>query len=147
MIGLFVLAAATASSPCVGRMQYRAIAHMSAVRVAHTNRGYSASARIAFRLNASKPAATWNVHTRGARTIAQRIVLGAGGTASGFGRTPQAARTALQSDVVSLTHDIDATLARQEETYDRVTENGRQQDQGPLYGFPGGADVTTFCAR
>jgi hypothetical protein len=153
LAGLFLAAAAVASVHCNAHPQYRAQPHTTRVTIASTGSGYSASAHVAFVLRVIRPAVVpandlaLRGHAAGHRYIAQQIVAGAGGSVMGFGRTRAAARSALASDIASLARDTNQSLLRQEQTYDRVTDDGTAQDQGPIYGFPGGADVTAFCAR
>ena len=53
----------------------------------------------------------------------------------------RALRSALQRQLRSASDE----LLHKEELYDRVTEHGRKQSDGPLYGFPGGTDVVFSC--
>ena len=121
--------------------------------IAKEGAGYRASASITFTLQTVQRAVlptndpALRAHAEGHRTIAERIAAGARGSVMGFGKTPSAARASLDSDVATLERDTNQAIDHQEETYDRVTDNGAAQDQGPLYGFPGGVDATTLCSR
>jgi hypothetical protein len=49
--------------------------------------------------------------------------------------------------VAALTRDANIEYARQAHIYDTVTENGRAQNQGPAYGFPGGPNASVSCTQ
>jgi hypothetical protein len=152
LLAQFALAASIAR--CDAHPAYRIVAHATATTLAGSAAPYRATARITFAIPApdSRPAFPANDpglrdHIRGHLRIAQRLVATAGATTTGFGKSPAAARAALRSDIAALTRETQQELTRRERSYDRVTDGGREQDQGPLYGFPGGADATTVCVR
>jgi len=53
----------------------------------------------------------------------------------------RALRTAFSTQLAQTS----ASLLQKEQLYDRVTEHGRKQSEGPLYDFPGGDDVEFSC--
>ncbi|MGZ3499551.1 MAG: DUF922 domain-containing protein [Vulcanimicrobiaceae bacterium] len=154
MIALaFAALLALAPAHCNAHPVYRAQPRVTNITMAREGAGYRASASITFVLQAVRPAvlptddAALRAHAQGHRAIAERIAAGARGSVMGFGKTPAAARASLDNDVSALTRETNQAIDHQEQTYDRVTDNGAAQDQAPLYGFPGGADVTTPCSR
>lgn len=155
MIVALTFAAILAAAParCNAHPVYHAQPHVASIAFAAEGTGYRASASIRFTLQAVQPGvlppgdAALAAHAQGHRTIAERITAGARGSAIGFGKTRAAARASLENDVSVLTRETNQAIDHQEQTYDRVTDDGAAQDQGPLYGFPGGEDVTTPCSR
>ncbi|MBV9271626.1 MAG: hypothetical protein JO165_11045, partial [Candidatus Eremiobacteraeota bacterium] len=84
-------------------------------------------------------------HVRGHVQIAQNYARAAHSTIHGFGRTRQDALRNLRAGIVRSTADAQNELMREQALYDRVTDRGLRQDQGPLYGFPGGNNMTVGC--
>jgi hypothetical protein len=150
---IFATLLAVAPAHCNAHPVYHAVAHVRHSTMAKEDRGYRVSADLTFTLVAVQPPqlpadnAPLRAHAAGHRLIAQRIVAGARGSAMGFGATPAAARASLRGDIKGLTRETNQAIDDQELSYDRVTDKGFAQDQGPVYGFPGGVDVTTPCSR
>ena len=87
----------------------------------------------------------FNDHVRGHQIIARRVAGSSNGIISANGKTPRVARKQLQRALNQMTSDQQKELMREERVYDSVTENGRAQDQGPVYGLPGGANARGLC--
>lgn len=84
-------------------------------------------------------------HVRGYYVIARRVASTSQATAVGAG--PSEARSRLDKTIAGLSQDVNIEYQRQKRMYDAVTDNGRSQDQGPGYGFPGGPGASAYCAR
>lgn len=87
----------------------------------------------------------FNDHVRGHQIVAQRVAGSLNGIISSNGKTPHDARKQLARALSQMTSDQQKELMREERVYDSVTENGRAQDQGPVYGLPGGRNASGLC--
>ncbi len=118
-------------------------------RLAH---GYHASAKLVFRVVERTRAVIPNAdpglvdHARGHGAIARRVARASAGSVEGIGRSQVQAKTRLAQGIARLARDAQNELDREERVYDSVTEDGAAQNQGPVYGFPGGRDAHTTCA-
>jgi hypothetical protein len=82
-----------------------------------------------------------SVHEHGHLTVAADYIrLQPTEQFSSAGTTAQAQRKMNQ-----LTRKYKSALDAKEKQYDTVTEHGKYQTRGPLYGFPGGDDVVLKC--
>lgn len=142
MIATLVLAAACAAHPVLHLVSHAAPAHVVA-----TAGGYNAKAAVTFSVDTRGivPGGDRQDHVRGHIQIAQNYARAAHSTIRGFGRTRQDALRNLRAAIDRSTADAQNELAREEALYDRVTDRGLRQDQGPLYGFPGGNNMTVGC--
>ena len=123
---------------------------ISRLRVARRGSSYQAGARISFAVRVIKKArlpddAGLRAHVRGYFTIVQRLAQAS--QAQAVGASAAQARARLSKTVAALAHDVNLEYKRQLRVYDSVTENGRSQDQGPAYGFPGGPNANVYCAQ
>jgi predicted secreted Zn-dependent protease len=84
-------------------------------------------------------------HALGHVEIAKRYARRAGSTVRAFGSSRTAALSNLHRAIDATEADAARELEREEALYDRVTDFGRQQDQGPVYGFPGGENAAVGC--
>ncbi|MBV9277233.1 MAG: DUF922 domain-containing protein, partial [Candidatus Eremiobacteraeota bacterium] len=83
-------------------------------------------------------------HELGHATIAQSAIRGPVGLTV-LARSRTQAEHALHTALQQLLQTTSEELLRKERLYDRVTEHGKKQSEGPLYGFPGGNDVEFSC--
>jgi hypothetical protein len=156
-----------AAHPTVARYAYRVGAHLLRARIAPVRSGgYRAQAQIAFDLEDSQlrlPQWSWpgrsaaqrraydvffvslRAHELGHRAIAQSATQGHTLALTVVARSRAGAERALRAALAGQLHEFYAELLRKEELYDRVTEHGRRQSDGPLYGFPGGENVVFSC--
>jgi len=147
---LLAAALAAAVSPCLFRPELKVVPIVSQIRIARRVSAYQASARITFAVRTVKKAQLANdpglqAHVRGYYAIVQRLAQAS--TVQAIGTTMTQARAGLYKTIAALAHDINVEYLRQQRAYDDVTENGRSQDQGPAYGFPGGPNATVYCAQ
>jgi F420-0:gamma-glutamyl ligase-like protein len=145
-----VVLAAAAVSTCTFRPQVQLVTAVSHVRVVHDARSYRASANITFTVRTiRKPALSSDpglqAHIAGYYTIAQRLAEPS--QVRAIGTTAAQARIRFLKAVAQLAHDVNLEYARQTRVYDAVTENGRAQNQGPAYSFPGGPDANAYCPQ
>ncbi|MBV8244947.1 MAG: DUF922 domain-containing protein [Candidatus Eremiobacteraeota bacterium] len=84
-------------------------------------------------------------HEVGHFEIAERMLGHRSSAVTVVGKTEAEASAALHAAVRSQSDALDAEIARSEALYDRVTQHGMAQDQGPLYGFPGGSNAVFRC--
>jgi hypothetical protein len=145
-----VVALAAAISPCAYRPDLKVVPIVSQLRIARQGLSYQAGARIAFAVRIARKAqlpddAGLRAHVRGYSTIVQRLAQSS--AAQAVGTSPAQARARLYKTIAALAHDVNVEYQRQLRVYDSVTENGRAQDQGPAYGFPGGPDANVYCMR
>jgi len=149
MFSAIVLVAAAVST-CALRPDLQLVPAVSRVRLVHDTRSFRANANITFTVRTiRKPAPSGDpglhAHIAGYYAIAQRLAQAS--QVRAVGTTPAQARTRLVKAVAQLAHDVNVEYARQARVYDAVTENGRAQNQGPAYGFPGGPDADAYCPQ
>jgi hypothetical protein len=148
---VFLAAAlAAAISSCAYRPELKMVPAVSQIRIARQGSSYQAGARIAFAVRIVRKAqlpddAGLRAHVRGYFTIVQRLAQSS--QAQAVGTSPAQARARLEKTIAALTHDVNVEYKRQLRVYDSVTENGRSQDQGPAYGFPGGPNANVYCTQ
>ncbi len=148
-----LLLAALLAAPCNAHPAYAVQPSVSRVRVTRAPAGYIASALIHFTLRNTEPALIPAVdpglleHVQGHAIVAQRVVRSSGGTVRANGSSAAQARSRLNQTIARMRADLQNELTREERAYDNVTANGASQSQGPAYGFPGGPDVHSPCAR
>ena len=140
------------SEPCNIHPTYTLQPVTTAAHVRREASGYVASASLRFELHDLRQAVVLSVadpgvmdHVRGHMIVAQRVAKSSGGLVRANGASAALARRRLQETIAHIQSDAQRELDREEEVYDNVTADGTQQDQGPAYGFPGGADVHTVC--
>lgn len=148
-----LLLAALLTAPCNAHPQYAVQPQTAAVRLVHRSGGYIASTHVRFTLRETVPALIPSVdpglmeHVHGHLAVAQRVVASAGADVEANGASAAQARTRLKQTIARMSGDLQNELAREERAYDNVTQNGAAQSQGPAYGFPGGPDVHSICAK
>lgn len=147
------LLAALLTAPCNAHPAYAVVSHVSAVRVTARSRGYTASAQLHFTLRETQPAMIPSIdpglldHVHGHLVVAQRVVRSSGGLVQANGANAAQAKVQLNQAIARMSADLQNELLREERAYDNVTANGASQSQGPAFGFPGGPDVHSICAR
>lgn len=156
-----------AANPTIGRYEYRLAAHLVSAQITSVAPGsFRGQARIAYGLADSQlllPRWSWpgrtaahrsayddfvaklTAHEFGHRAIAERAAQNRAGSITVLVRSRQGAERALRAMLTTQLHDLSAELFRKQELYDRVTDHGRRQEDGPLYGFPGGRNVVFSC--
>jgi hypothetical protein len=146
--------AALLAAPCNIHPAYTVNPVVTRVRVVRRGRGYLAAAQIRFTLATKSPAMIASAddpgvlqHVQGHLTVARRVVQSSEGSVQANGSTASQARTRLNQTIARMRSDLQKELTREEQAYENVTENGTSQSQGPAYGFPGGPDVQSPCAR
>lgn len=150
---LFVFLAAAVAAPCNAHPVYELKPVPAAIGVRRNGSGYSASAKLSFRIVEKTPAIITSVdpglleHVRGHQIIAQRVARSSVGNVRADGTSAGQARERVQNAIRRMTNDVNRELFREEHVYDSVTENGAAQSQGPVYGFPGGPDAHDPCAQ
>lgn len=142
MIATLVLAAACAAHPDI-----HLASHAGAPRVVASGGGFNASAAVSFTAGTRGIVASGDAqdHIRGHIQIAQNYARAARSTIHGFGHTKREALENLRRQIARSKSDAENELMREEALYDRVTDRGLRQDQGPLYGFPGGNPMSVGC--
>jgi len=142
MIATLLLAAACAAHPVL-----HLISHAGTPKVVAAGHGFNAEATVGFTVSAHGivTAGDSQDHVRGHIQIAQNYARAARSTIHGFGRTRHDALENLRRGIERNANDAESELLREEALYDRVTDRGLRQDQGPLYGFPGGNSMTVGC--
>lgn len=144
----FLLAAVT----CNAHPQFTLIPKVTSERAARTGSNYEASASVGFLVRVVIPAkmpndAALRNHARGHETIAERVARSSDGTVRAVGSSQSQAHARLKQTIARMQSDLLKELQREERVYDTVTENGSAQNQGPVYGFPGGPNATILCPR
>ena len=156
-----------ASHPTVGRYLYHVTAKLMGARTASAGNGrFQGRGTAVLALGASQlqlPRWTWpqssaaqraaydsfaaalRVHEVGHRTIARAAIQNQVLALTVLARSREAAEHALRSALATQLRATSDELLQKEELYDRVTEHGKRQSDGPLYGFPGGDDVVFSC--
>ena len=130
---------------CASHPRYTLRPLVSTVSVRREGSAYVASASLRFRIvPAFGPARS--DHVRGHQIIAQRVSGSSVGSVRARGASAQAARTQIKRAISQMSSDAQHELDREEHVYDTVTEDGLAQDQGPTYGFPGGANSRDRCS-
>ena len=132
------------------RPELKVVPIVSQLRIARRGSSYEASARITLAVRTVRKAqlpddAGLQAHVRGYYAIVLR--LSQASAAQAVGTAPAQARARLYKTIAALAHDVNVEYQRQLHVYDSVTENGRAQDQGPAYGFPGGPNANVYCAQ
>lgn len=139
-----MLVLAFAAALCNAHPIYRLQAHTSPAIVRSEARGYArAQSRVAFTVIG--PEGPDVPHALGHRRIAERFARESGATVSGMGASPGLARRALARALARFVAETKRELEREERSYERVTDNGRAQERGAAFGYPGGPDVPTPC--
>lgn len=137
---------------CSTHPTYALRAIVTPVAVRREAGAYRATASLRFEV-VPKPSsphtrdAGFNDHIRGHQIIAQRVARSSVGTSQATGKTAAQARAQLLRAIAQMSLDAQKELDREERVYDTVTEDGAAQDQGPQYGFPGGADAKDRCPK
>jgi hypothetical protein len=149
-----LLLAALLAAPCNAHPAYAVQPVVSHVRIERRGKAYLASAQIHFTFKDVRPAVIPDAsdpgllaHVQGHLVVARRAVRSSEGTIDANGSSAAQARTRLQRTIARMRADLQKELMREERAYDNVTANGLAQSQGPLYGFPGGPDAHSPCAR
>lgn len=145
--------AALLTAPCNAHPAYAVQPTVTSVRVAGRTGAYVASAQIRFTLRQTQPALIPSVdpglldHVHGHLIVAQRVVRSSSGRIEANGATAAQAKMHLNQTIARMSADLQNELLREERAYDNVTANGSSQSQGPAFGFPGGPDVHSICAK
>jgi len=84
-------------------------------------------------------------HEMGHEAIARGAVQQHAFDLTVLARSREAAQHALRSALEAQLEQASSELLQKEQLYDRVTQHGKTQSDGPLYGFPGGDDVLFSC--
>ena len=130
---------------CASHPHYALRPVSGAATVRHEGRVYVASASLRFRI-VPQLAAAPSDHVRGHQIIARRVAHSSIGSLQARGASAAAARAQLKRTIYQLSSDAQRELDREERVYDTVTEDGLAQDQGPVYGLPGGANSRDRCS-
>ena len=144
---MFFLLGGLLAAPCNIHPEYMLVPATTAIRVVHAGSRFTASTTVSFRVHEVRPAIIPMVepgvleHVRGHQIIAQRIARSFDGHLDANGTSVAQAKMRLSHAIHDLAADQNTELAREEQTYENVTENGASQSQGPTYGLPGGSDV------
>ena len=157
-----------AGHPTVGHYQYRLRARLEHGSVsAVAGLGYRASGRVRYSFNAAStrmelPRWSWpgmtsvqrsalrdfvnalRNHEEGHWEIAQRALRRTSVISVIAPSRTRAARDLVRALAAQL-QETNAETGQAEKTYDRVTDHGIRQEDGPAYGFRGGPDVTFSC--
>ena len=152
MLSALVLATVV-SSQCTYRLQLRLTPAVSQVRVVRAASSFTASANLMFLVfvgslltsRATERDPGTRAHIEGYFAIARSLAQTSSVHAIGSSQTQ--ARARLGKAVAALERDANIEYARQARIYDDVTENGRAQNQGPAYGFPGGPNASEYCMQ
>jgi hypothetical protein len=149
-----LLLAALLAAPCNAHPVYSVRPVVSHVRSERRGKAYVDSAQIRFTLKDVQPALIPDAsdpgllaHVQGHLVVARRVVQSSEGTIQANGVNAAQARAHLERTIARMRSDLQNELVREERAYDNVTANGSSQSQGPLYGFPGGPDAHSACAR
>jgi hypothetical protein len=148
-----LLLAALLAAPCNAHPSYTVQPVVTRVRTTRGGRSYVVSAQLRFTLKQSTPAIIPSVdpgllnHVQGHLIVARRVIASSGGHVEANGSSPSQARAHFNQTVAQMRGDLQKELAREEQAYDNVTQNGAAQSQGPAYGFPGGEDVHSPCVH
>jgi len=89
-----------------------------------------------------------SVHEQGHVTVGRRVAEEHSGKVTGKGDSPAAADRDLRNSLKKLNQETQDDLDKQAGNngeYDKATDHGRHQSQGPQKGFPGGKDVRLDC--
>jgi len=142
MIAKLVLAAVCAAHPVL-----HLVSHSGRPQVVSAGSGFNAKAAVTFSVGAHGIVASGDAQDdiRGHVQIAKNYARAAHSTVHGFGRTRAEALRNLRAAIARSATDAENELTREEALYDRVTDRGLRQDQGPLYGFPGGNAMSVGC--
>lgn len=126
-----------ASLGCGSHPAYRVDPVFGVAATRATRGSIQASRHIAFRLEGRRTSGS-DAHAQGAYTLAHDAARNFSGTVTAAGVSRRVALAALRFAAVRFIQNARAQLQLELRTYDRVTEFGRAQDQGPAFGFPGG---------
>ena len=162
-------AAFAVTHPTVGRYEYQITAHFEHATVTHSPAlGYRGTARIYYALRSRStvmvlPRWSWPNMTSGQRgafaqflaalrnhelghaEIAQRGIAGRESSITVVAASQASAKAQLVAGMARDLHSLYAEVWQTEKNYDRVTEHGMRQPEGPQYGFRGGEEVTFGC--
>lgn len=133
---------------CTAHPAPRLVPHAGVPRIVHAGKLYRAEAQLRFTVDTRGiqiPNDDSHDHAQGHIQIARTYVRAAKFTLRVVGNSEAEALQNLKRAIVSSTHDADNELLREQALYDRVTDYGHQQENGPLYGFPGGNDTSNAC--
>lgn len=133
-----LLAFLAAAGMCGRHPAYRLVPNFTAAAYARAASAVRAERRVAFRLEPKR----WGIdaHARGAYRLASDAARNFSGSVSAVGTSRDLAALALRTASQVFVRNANAQLVLELRTYDRVTDSGRAQDQGPSFGFPGGAN-------
>jgi predicted secreted Zn-dependent protease len=133
---------------CSAHPVARLLPHAGAPRIAATGRSYRAETQLRFTVDPHLPPLPSDDsrdHVSGHIQIARTYAHAARFTVRVVGKTRAEALQNLNRAIATNTRDAQNELRREEALYDRVTDSGYRQEQGPIYGFPGGTDATNIC--
>jgi len=133
---------------CSAHPVARLLPHAGPARITVTGRTYRAEAQLRFAVDPHLPplpADDSRDHVSGHIQIARTFTRAARFTVRVVGKTRAEALQNLNRAIAANTRDAQNELRREEALYDRVTDSGYRQEQGPIYGFPGGTDATNIC--
>lgn len=144
------VALAAAISPCAYRPELKMVPVVSQLRIVRRGSSYQAGARVSFSVRTMRKAelpddAGLRAHVRGYFTIVGRLAQAS--QVQSVAASQAQARARLSKAIAALAHDVNVEYKRQVRVYDSITENGRSQDQGPAYGFPGGPNANVYCVQ
>ncbi len=158
-----------ASHPVEGHFQYRLSARLRDARAVRLPSGaYRASGRIVYtfvRGDSAMVLPQWSWphitptererlttflsalrnHELGHWTIATRMLHGQQSTITVLGTTRAQVVRKLQTSMATELHAVYGELLQAQNLYDRVTDHGVRQTDGPTYGFSDGPDVVFSC--
>lgn len=145
-----LLVALNTPPPCALRPELVIVAQVSRMHAARNGKSPIISAWIMLKVETRRAASSANdrglqAHVRGYYTIARTIAQPS--SARVFAPSSAIGRRRLAQTAATLARDANAEYRRQIQAYDSVTNNGRAQDQGPAYGFPGGPDAKVSCPQ
>lgn len=133
---------------CTAHPVVRLFAHAGPPAITATGHSYRAQAQLRFTVDRHLPVLPTDDsrdHVQGHVQIAQAYAHAARFTLRVVGKTRAEALQNLTRAIATNTRDAQNELRREEALYDRVTDSGYRQEQGPLYGFPGGTNATSIC--
>lgn len=133
---------------CSAHPVARLMPHAGPPRITATGRSYRAETQLRFTVDSHLPPLPSDDsrdHVSGHVQIARTYVHAARFTVRVVGKTRAEALQNLNRAIAANTRDAQNELQREEALYDRVTDSGYRQEQGPIYGFPGGTNATSIC--
>lgn len=133
---------------CTAHPAPRLVPRAGVPQIVHAGKLYRAQTQLRFTVDMrgiQMPNDDSRDHAEGHVQIARTYVRAAKFTLRVVGGTRAQALQNLQRAVRSSTNDAENELLREQALYDRVTDYGHQQENGPLYGFPGGTNTANPC--